>query len=187
MNFLLVYRTTAHTSTGVAPCVLFLKRDMRTRLHLLRPEVKDHVTAQQASQKAHHDQHSRARELCVGQRVLVRNYRPGENWIPGTVVDRRGPLSYTVRIADGQLLHRHIDQLKEMKDSPQEDVSKNSSDIDTHAYESGPTEANASELELIDTPSAHESGGTREISSDVTSQSDRYPKRNRKPPDRLTY
>ena len=115
MNFLLVYRTAPHTSSGVAPCVLFLKRDMRTRLHLLRPEVKDYVTTQQASQKAHHDQHSRARELCVGQRVLVRNYRPGENWIPGTVVDRRGPLSYTVRIADGQLLHRHIDQLKERK------------------------------------------------------------------------
>ena len=75
------------------------------------------------------------------------------------MVDRRGPLSYTVWIADGQLLHRHIDQLKEMKDSPQEDVSKNSSDIDIHAYESGPIEANTFESELIDTPSAHESGG----------------------------
>ena len=164
MNFILVYRTTPHTSTGVAPCVLFLKQDMRTRLHLLQPEVKDHVTAQQASQKAYHDQHSRARDLSVEQRVLVQNYRPGENWVPGTVVDRRGPLSYTVRIADGQLLHRHTDQLKEMKDSPQEDISKNSSDINTHAYESGPTEANTSESQLIDIPSAHESGGVQELS-----------------------
>ena len=90
------------------------------------------------TQKAHHDQHSRARDLCVGQRVLVRNYRPGEDWVPGTVVDRKGPHSYTVQVANGQLWHRHIDQLKEMKDSPQEDVLTNSSDIDTHAYGASP-------------------------------------------------
>jgi len=63
MNFLLVYRTTPHTTTGVAPCVLFLKRELRTRLHLLQPDVKDHVMSQQATQKSHHDQHSRSREL----------------------------------------------------------------------------------------------------------------------------
>ena len=75
----LVYWTTPHTSTGLAPCVLFLEKDKRTRFHLLRPDVKDHVSSQQATQKAHHDQHSKARELCVGQRVLVRNYRSGED------------------------------------------------------------------------------------------------------------
>lgn len=30
MNFLLVYRTMPHTTTGIAPCVLFLNRDLRT-------------------------------------------------------------------------------------------------------------------------------------------------------------
>ena len=44
MNFLLVYQTTPHTTTGVAPCVLFLKKDMRTHFNLLRPDVKDHVS-----------------------------------------------------------------------------------------------------------------------------------------------
>ena len=112
INLLLVNRTTPHTSTGIVLCMLFL--DMRTRFHLLRPHVKDHVLSQQAAQKAHHDQYNRARELCVGQRVLVQNYQSGEDWVPGTVTERRGPLSYTVQVADGQLWHRHIDQLKEL-------------------------------------------------------------------------
>ena len=104
------------------------------RFHLLRPDVSEHVTSHQATQKAHHDQHSRTRDLCVGQILLVRNYRPGEDWVPSTVVDRKGPHSYTVQVANEQLWHQHIDQLKEMKDSPQEDVLTNSSGIDTHAY-----------------------------------------------------
>ena len=83
------------------------------------------------------------------------------------MVERRGPLSYTVQVADGQQWHRHIDQLKEMKDSPQEDVAKNSSDVDIHAYKSSPAEASTSESELIYTPNAHESEGTQELPSDV--------------------
>ena len=75
----------------------------------------------------------------------------------------------TVHVADGQLWHKHIDQLK------------NTSDIDNHAYESSPAEAPTSESELIDTSNAHESEGTQELPSD------RYHKRNHKAPDRLTY
>ena len=71
MNFLLVYRTTPHTSTGAAPCVLFLKKDMRTHFNLLRPDVKDHVSHSKLHRKLIMiNIHSRARELCVGQRVL---------------------------------------------------------------------------------------------------------------------
>ena len=115
MSFLLVYRSTPHSTTGVAPCALFLNRDLRTRFHLLKPDVKGRVMSQQAAQKSQHDQHSRARELCVGQRVLIRNYRPGEDWVPGVIVERRDPHSYMVKVANGQVWHRHIDQLKEMK------------------------------------------------------------------------
>ena len=48
--------------------------------------------------------------------------------IPGTVVHRRGPLSYTVWTIVAST-HREI------KDSTQEDVFKNSSNIDIHANE----------------------------------------------------
>lgn len=38
-NFLLMYRSTPHTVTGVSPAGLFLKRQMRTRFSLLKPSL----------------------------------------------------------------------------------------------------------------------------------------------------
>ena len=89
MSFLLSYRTTPHATTNVSPSALFLGRHVRTRLDLLHSDVEERVTTKQAQQKMHHDQHARSRDLCVGQRVLARNFRPGAKWIPGTVVDVR--------------------------------------------------------------------------------------------------
>ena len=94
MNFLLSYRTTPHSTTNVTPCSLFLNRQVRTRFDLLRPSTEEDVASKQADQKLQHDQHAKPRELFLGQRVLVRNIRPGQAWIPGTVVERNGPLSY---------------------------------------------------------------------------------------------
>ena len=47
-NYLLTYRTTPHATTGVSPCSLFLHRHIRTRLDLLHPDAKAHVTRKQA-------------------------------------------------------------------------------------------------------------------------------------------
>ena len=55
-SFLLTYRSTPHATTGVAPCTLFLQRQIRTRLDLLRPDQRSHVLARQAQQKDIHDQ-----------------------------------------------------------------------------------------------------------------------------------
>ena len=125
MNFLLMYRSTPHSTTNVAPCTLFLKRQLRTLLDLLRPNVEDDVVSKQADQKLQHDQHCKSRELYIGQRVLVRNVRPGQSWIPGTVIERNGPLSYLVQVSSDKVWKRHIDHIREMHDSPQqeEDVS----------------------------------------------------------------
>ena len=38
-NFLLTYHTSPHTTTNVAPCSLFLGRNVRTRFDLLQPSV----------------------------------------------------------------------------------------------------------------------------------------------------
>ena len=37
-NFLMTYRTTPHSTTNVAPCTLFLQREIRTWFNLLQPD-----------------------------------------------------------------------------------------------------------------------------------------------------
>jgi len=73
-SFLLTYRTSTHSTTGVSPCKLFLNRDLRTHLDLLFPNVRRRVEEKQESQMRHHDSHAHARGLTVGQRVMVRNF-----------------------------------------------------------------------------------------------------------------
>ena len=48
MSFLLTYRITPHTTTNIAPCTLFLKREVRTRFDLMRPDISGKVATKQA-------------------------------------------------------------------------------------------------------------------------------------------
>ena len=123
MSFLLSYRTIPHSTTQVAPAPLFLQRHVRTRFDLLRPEVGEVVSSNQATQKQNYDKHCRQREFFVGQRVMVRNLRPGLQWIPGTVIERKGPLTYLVQVAEGRIWKRHVDHLQETTDTPQDQTS----------------------------------------------------------------
>ena len=117
MSFLLSYRTTPHCTTGETPVSLFLLRSVRTRLDLMYPEVKDTVMKKQAEQKDYHDQHAHMRHFDIGQRVLARNYRPGDKWLTGTIMDKIGPLSYRVQVGS-KLWRRHVDQLLGAPDCP---------------------------------------------------------------------
>ena len=86
-NFLLRYRSIPHSTTGRPPCELMLKRSLRTRLDLLKPNQESNVLNQQANQKYNHDSHSRSRIFIVGQNVMVRSYRNSDpKWIPGIIL-----------------------------------------------------------------------------------------------------
>ena len=43
---------------------------------------------------------------------MARNYRDGAKWTEGVVVQRKGPLSYVVKVNNGMLWRRHIDQVR---------------------------------------------------------------------------
>ena len=71
--FLLRYRTTPNTTTRRTPSELLLKRDLRTKLTLLRPELGKEIRDTQRNQ---YDQAtSNARSLTPGQSVSVWNPR----------------------------------------------------------------------------------------------------------------
>ena len=44
----------------------------------------------------------------------MKNFRPGPDWIPGTITEQLGPVTYAVTTDDGQLWKRHVDHIKEL-------------------------------------------------------------------------
>ena len=113
-NFLLTYRSTRHSTTRETPSKLFLGRELRTWLDLLKPDCQNQVLIKQSNQKQQHDQHARNRVFEVDQKVMVRNMRPGPAWIPGVNIQQMGPVSYLVDVHGEKPWKCHVDQLKEL-------------------------------------------------------------------------
>jgi len=128
-SFLLTYRTTPHTVTGRTPAELFVKRQLKTRFSLLRPDVRKTVQEKQEKQKEYHDSRSvQFREFEKGERVRVKNCRGNKvvKFVPGKVVQRLGPLRYLVQVGD-RVRYTHADHLRktgEVGDENYEQVSK---------------------------------------------------------------
>ena len=119
MNFLLSYRITPQSTTGVSPASLFLNRHLQTRLDLLHPSITDKVELEQAQQKGYHDVHTQTREFLIGQRVLACSFLSDPRWISGTIIGQQRPLSYLVQIRGGRWWRRPADKLLATGDNPQ--------------------------------------------------------------------
>ena len=137
----------------------------------------------------------------MGQRVMARNLRDGPRWVLGTVVERRGPLSYLVQVATGVLWRRHIDHLLETADSPQEETAEQNAtpDLGNPVSYSPPltppgdvpavvpaTESPSTSTETAALSDNQELAQESSNSSPITTPPPRrYPQRVRKPPDRF--
>ena len=111
-EFLLNYQASEHTTTSSTLRELLLNRKLRTRFDLLKPDNKHHVESQQAKQKEQHDQHARVRCLLPGSPVMVKDFCHAGSWIPGIVLRKLGPLTYSVDVGNGSIWKRHIDHLR---------------------------------------------------------------------------
>lgn len=90
-NVLLRYRTTPHSVTNCTPAELLMKRQLRTRLSLVTPDLAKNVEEKQIKQKLYFDQGKKNRQMNVGDNVFVRNMRglksTSEKWVYGVIVD----------------------------------------------------------------------------------------------------
>ena len=175
-QFLLSYRYSPHATTNVSPSELFLRRALRTRFDLLKPDLRSKVLSKQASQKLQHDQHSKTRWFTTGQAVMVRDFRPNsDKWIPGTVLSQLGPVTYTVEVEDGKTLKKHVDHIRERM---------------SIAKDSAPAQSDTSEVQdnyqyTAVTPTPPPDAAIAEPRVDVPAR--RYPDRDRRPPQRLMF
>ena len=111
-RFLLTYRSTPHATTQVAPCELFLKRNVRTRSDAIRPNYSGTVCDKQALQKEFDDHHARSRKFEIGQKVMAKNFLQGPLWVAGVISECKGPLTYLVEVEPHVFWRRHVDHIK---------------------------------------------------------------------------
>ena len=181
-RFLFSYRTTPNSTTGHTPAELFLNRRPKIRLDLLKPDLGRKIESKQNNQKSTQDAHSKDRNFQVNETVVVQNFRGEPRWLEAVIIERTGPVSYTVQIGK-EIAKRHVDQILSRKDSGK---SKGVTD-----------DADGSEDYMI-------SLGSNQVSSEATNNNDgppcrtpstnnastnqpRYPTRVRQPPNRLKY
>ena len=73
-DFLLRYRTTPHSNTSTTPAELLMKRRLRTRLSLVKPDLAQVVESKQNKQKEYNDlKCHKDRQFSENETVRVRN------------------------------------------------------------------------------------------------------------------
>ena len=90
-------------------------RQLRSHLSILHPDftIQTRVTNKQQKQKDNHDSHASKRHFTIGDTVFIRDFPAGKNWLPGTVTQTKGPLSFLIKLVDGRVIRRHIDHIRE--------------------------------------------------------------------------
>ena len=108
-KFLLSYRTTPHTTTGVCPSLLLMGRRIRSKLDLMLPDSKS-TNEDEMYRKL--GELKKIRSFEVSDKVMVRTYgKNHQKWIPGIISKKLGTLNYEVQV-NGNVLRKHIDQLQ---------------------------------------------------------------------------
>ncbi|XP_030608895.1 uncharacterized protein K02A2.6-like [Archocentrus centrarchus] len=111
-TFLLTYRNTPHATTKESPAMLFIGRKLRSRLDFLKPSMAGTVHQSQEAQQQRRQLHSKQRQFELGEPVLVRDYRRGEDkWTQAVVIEKTGPVSYKVHVGTQGVWKRHVDQM----------------------------------------------------------------------------
>ncbi|CAK1587556.1 unnamed protein product [Parnassius mnemosyne] len=108
-NLLLGLRVTPCTATNKSPSELLMKRCLRTLLDTIHP---DSAKTEKIEKQIINNSQRKNRETNVGQEIMYRNYSSaGPRWLPGKVINKKGPSSYEIRTNNGIIINRHIDQL----------------------------------------------------------------------------
>ncbi|KAL1466598.1 hypothetical protein MTO96_042621 [Rhipicephalus appendiculatus] len=114
-KFLCAYRNTPSTVTGQSPAQLFLKRQPRTKLSLLKPDFGNAMRDKQERVEEHCDQRGGAERLFrVGGRVYVKTVRGVlVPWQEAVVTQVVSAVTYVVKVHN-QFRFVHADHLRSL-------------------------------------------------------------------------
>ena len=111
-TFLINYRNARHSTTEESPAQLMIGRELRSRLHLLKPNLKDTVMKAQTAQVQRRTA-TPDRTFEIGEWVMVRDYwrAAKEKWQQAVVKTKLGCKTYLVEMRGGGVWKRHVDQM----------------------------------------------------------------------------
>jgi hypothetical protein len=108
-RFLLQYRITPHSTTGVTPAYLMFGREIYTPIKRMIPNVRNNVEKTQERTKFYRDSRSKHAEFEKGETVLWKD-RLGTS-IKATVLRKTAPNSYDIRLQTGKKILSHVENL----------------------------------------------------------------------------
>ena len=124
-KFLFRYRSTPHSTTNATPAELFLKRQLRTVLDLLRPTAADASEKSRKRYQSNFDRHTKDRFFNPDDKVLVRDFRGSKTevkWTPGTLIERFGSRIWSVTVG-AETWRRHENQIQYRHWSSDNDIA----------------------------------------------------------------
>jgi hypothetical protein len=196
-RFLLAYRVTPHSTTGVPPCQLLMQRTLRTLIDCSRPDVTKRTELSQEKQKRHHDRRSKPRGFDGGDAVFCRDFvRGNPQWTPAIITNKEGSRWYRCSLPDNRSVRRHADHLRVRRCSDPEDseedreldsggAARTSEDVTVEAAES-PEEKAEPMAEKRAESAAKQATTEGQAVTEVTNEArPRRSSRVRKPPERF--
>lgn len=175
---LMAYRTTPHSTTGESPAQLLQKRQIRTRLDLLKPNLSSRVEHSQQRQKYSHDGSAQEKTFTVGENVYMRNFGTGSRWVHAVIHEVSGPVSFLVKLDDNRLVRRHQDHLRRCRTNsePSQPLSEEEGGLEVQEEVLEPLLSTPNEAPLVPARSSPGDTSTNPpVSSDGVSLSDSTP------------
>ncbi|XP_060520646.1 uncharacterized protein K02A2.6-like isoform X2 [Cylas formicarius] len=108
-RYLLTQHITPHSVTGRSPAEVWMGRKLATLLDRMQLDFTKEMSAKQEDK---YSSNETSRSFQENDPVFVRSYAPGQRWLPSTVIESTGPLSYKVKTPDGKITRRHTDQIR---------------------------------------------------------------------------
>ncbi|XP_055708916.1 uncharacterized protein K02A2.6-like [Phlebotomus papatasi] len=116
-RFLANYRTTPNENSpdGKSPSEVLFSRKVRTIFDLLKFRDPQDPQRNKKMEEQYNRKHgAKKRSFQRGEEVYAKKFFQGGKftWAPGIVIERRGSVSYNVRLSDGIIIRSHINQLR---------------------------------------------------------------------------
>ena len=98
-RFMLSYRTTPHSTTGVSPAELLFNRKLYTHLNFVKPKLSSIINEQEQKFKDFNDRSKNLKLFHPGEHLWVRDYgKIFSKWVEGKIIEKIGNVMYKIQL-----------------------------------------------------------------------------------------